>query len=129
MADDHIIVNEEGQTVVVTSDGATIIVEEHPSFIVVEPTTPPAPEEVHVPEISYVVQEQPSTIVHGESGPQGPPGPEGPEGPPGPQGPPGVQQIYVQATQPADPGIPYLWWQVGLGPEGEDFTLWIGTPD
>lgn len=86
MADDNIIVNEEGQTVVVTQDGATLIVEEHPSYIIVAPPEPSTVVEVPVPEVSYVVQQDQSTVVIGESGPAGPPGPQGEQGPQGEKG-------------------------------------------
>lgn len=39
----------------------------------------------------------------------------------------GSQQVFVQATAPAaSPGVPYLWFQTGMGDDGTGFTLWIG---
>jgi hypothetical protein len=35
----------------------------------------------------------------------------------------GVREVFVQDTQPADTGIPYLWVQTGL--PGSGFTLWF----
>lgn len=37
----------------------------------------------------------------------------------------GTQQVFVQSSAPAvAPGVPYIWWQTGLG-DGNDITLWI----
>ena len=128
MADETIIVNEENQTIVVVDDGASVVVDSQPTFVVVEPQEIPAPEEVPVPEFSYVVQEQPSTVVVGEQGPQGPPGPQGPIGPEGPkgdQGPSGYLSVYVSPEPPELPPPTYIWIQTELGPTGDDFTFWF----
>ena len=38
----------------------------------------------------------------------------------------GAQQVFVQPAAPAvAPGVPYLWWQTGLGDAGNDMTLWV----
>lgn len=37
----------------------------------------------------------------------------------------GAQQVFVQDAAPTvAPGIPYLWFQTGLG-DGSDMTLWV----
>lgn len=38
----------------------------------------------------------------------------------------GQQQVFVQPTAPVVAnGVPYMWWQTGLGDNGEDMTLYI----
>lgn len=76
--------------------------------------------------------------IQGDRGKTGPAGPAGPKGDPGMRGVPGPQgvtgepgkdapvQFFVQPTQPdVPPGTKYQWIQTGLGPEGQDFTLWF----
>ena len=57
------------------------------------------------------------------TGPTGPQGSQGIQGIQGIQGEPAPQQIYVQNTQPAATGQPYVWLQTGL--PGGGTTLWI----
>ena len=43
----------------------------------------------------------------------------------GMQGSGGAQQVFVQGSAPAvAAGVPYLWFQTGLG-DGGDMTLWV----
>lgn len=38
----------------------------------------------------------------------------------------GQQQVFVQPTEPSvSAGVPFIWFETGLGPEGTDMTLWI----
>jgi hypothetical protein len=38
----------------------------------------------------------------------------------------GAQQVFVQPGAPSvAPGVPYLWFQTGLGTGGNDMTLWV----
>lgn len=45
----------------------------------------------------------------------------------GPTGATGVQNVFISATAPTGIGLPatYVWFQTGLGPNGQDITLWI----
>ena len=41
-------------------------------------------------------------------------------------GPGGQQQIFVQPNAPVVAGgIPYVWYQTGLGVDGTDMTVWV----
>lgn len=123
---DHVVRTTDNDIVVVSSDVPShVVVKQDAGVVFVEPAPVAPPDPVITMDKHVVVTEQPSKIVVGHLGPAGPPGPAGPTGPEGPQGPPGVQQIFVQATQPEAPGIPYLWVQTGLGTEGNDWTLWF----
>lgn len=38
----------------------------------------------------------------------------------------GTQQVFVQAAAPVvEVGIPYIWYQTGLGPLGQDMSIWV----
>ncbi len=40
-------------------------------------------------------------------------------------GPRGPGNLYIQPSAPTAPVVPNMWVQTGLGPTGQDFTIWI----
>lgn len=76
-----------------------------------------------------VTDDTKTTAIQADAAPAPPPdvavAPAGVQGPTGAQGIPGEQSLYVQATQPTGLTRDYLWVQTGLGPTGDDWTLWF----
>lgn len=84
------IITDDGVTVLVEGQDTGVVVTENTTVVVVEPEPieeQPAPPPVEVNTV--VTQDDTSTVIVGESGPQGPPGPAGTAGAPGDPGPEG----------------------------------------
>jgi hypothetical protein len=74
---------------------------------------------VSIPAQAQTVVSSPVTPVTVTVGLVGLPGPPGESG----AGTPGDKPVFIQPTQPTEPGG-YLWLQTGLG-GGNGFTLWF----
>lgn len=68
-------------------------------------------------ESSLVISEREITVI---TTTPGIPGPQGPPGPPG-----GIREIYVQDTDPGNPGGPSLWVQTNFDGDPSKFSVWF----
>lgn len=108
MSDEYIII-EEGGSLIIQGEDPGVVVTDVPSFVILEPL--PADPVIPLPTVvenTLVTQDDTTTVIVGESGPQGPPGPSGSPGPVGPEGPPGVAGGFYKHIQ----GVPADTWTI-----------------